>query len=64
MRGQGRQIVNGAFIFGGATALVDILMQWVEHKGKGIDFTLNNYNGMRTWQRTLVRAIEVIQKYK
>lgn len=56
MRKQDRQIVNGALIVGGATALIDILMQWMEHKDKGIDFTWDSYNGKRTLKRSLVGA--------
>jgi len=56
MRRQDRQIVNGALIVGGAAALIDILMQWMEHKDKGIDFTQDSYNGMRTFKRSLVGA--------
>lgn len=56
MRRQDRHIVNGALIVGSATALIDILLQWMEHKDKGIDFTWNSYNGMRTLKRSLVGA--------
>ncbi len=56
MRRQDRNIVNGALIVGGATALVDILLQWIEHKDKGADFTWESYNGMRTLKRSLVGA--------
>jgi hypothetical protein len=56
MRRQDRNIVNGALIVGGATALVDILLQWIEHKDKGVDFTWESYNGMRTLKRSLVGA--------
>lgn len=54
MRRQGRHIVNGALIVGGATALVDILLQWMEHRDKGVEFTWDSYNGMRTLKRSLV----------
>lgn len=56
MRRQDRNIVNGALIVGGATALVDILLQWIEHKHKGVEFTWDSYNGMRTLKRSLVGA--------
>jgi len=56
MRRQDRQILNGALIVGGATALIDILMQWMEHRDKGIDFTWDSYKGMRTFKRSLVGA--------
>lgn len=46
MRRQDRYILNGALIVGGATVLLDILMQWLEHRDKGIDFTWESYNGM------------------
>lgn len=54
MRRQDRNIVNGALIIGGATALVDILLQWMEHKDRGVDFTWDSYSGMRTLERSLV----------
>jgi hypothetical protein len=56
MRRQDRYILNGALIVGGATVLLDILMQWLEHRDKGIDFTWESYNGMRTFKRSLVGA--------
>jgi len=56
MRRQDRQILNGALIAGGAMALIDILMQWMVHKDKRIDFTWDSYNGMRTFKRSLVGA--------
>jgi len=56
MRRKDRQIVYGVLIVGSATALVDIFMQWLEHKNKGVDFTWNSYNGMRTFKRSLVGA--------
>ena len=56
MRRQDRQIVNGALIFGSATALVDVLMQWSEHKNKGVEFTWESYNGLRTVKRSLIGA--------
>lgn len=56
MKRQDRHIVNGALIVGGATALIDILLQWMEYKDKGIDFTWDSYNGMRTLKRSLVGA--------
>jgi hypothetical protein len=51
MRRQNSHIVNGALIVGGATALVDISLQWIEHKGKGVDFSWENYNRMRILKR-------------
>lgn len=48
MRRKDRHMVNGALIVGGATALIDILFQWLEHKDKGIEFNWENYNGWRT----------------
>ena len=56
MRRQGRNILNSALIVGGATALVDVLMQWSEHKNKGVDFTWESYNGLRTVRRSLIGA--------
>lgn len=56
MRRQDRHIVNGALIVGGATALIDILLQWMEHRDKGVEFTWDSYNGMRTLKRSLVGA--------
>jgi len=56
MRRQDRYITNGALIVGGATALIDILLQWMEHKDKGIEFTWDSYNGMRTVKRSLIGA--------
>jgi hypothetical protein len=56
MRRQERNILNGALIFAGATALVDFLMQWSEHKNKGVDFTWKSYNGLRTVKRSLIGA--------
>lgn len=51
---QASQIVNSALIVGGATELEDILMQWLEHNDKEIDFTWGSYKGMRTFKRSLV----------
>lgn len=56
MRRQDKQIVNGALIVGGATALIDIFLQWLENKEKGVDFTWDSYNGMRTFKRSIVGA--------
>jgi hypothetical protein len=56
MRRQDRQIVSGALIIGSATALLDIFLQWMEHKDKGIDFACDSYNGIRTFKRSLVGA--------
>lgn len=56
MRRQDRQIINSALVIGGATALIDVLLQWMEHKDKGIDFTWDSYNGMRTFKRALIGA--------
>lgn len=57
MRRQDRQILKGALIVGGATALIDILLQWMEHNDKGDDFTWDSYNSMRTFKRSLVGAV-------
>lgn len=57
MRRQDRNIVNGALIVGGATALVDILLQWMEHRDKGVEFNWDSYNGKRTLKRSLVGAV-------
>jgi hypothetical protein len=56
MRKQDKYIINGALIVGGVTALIDILLQWLEHKEKGIEFTWDSYNGMRTVKRSLIGA--------
>ncbi len=56
MRRQDRNIINGALIVAGSTALVDILLQWIEHKDKGVDFTWESYNGMRTLKRSFLGA--------
>ena len=56
MRRKDSYIVNGAIIIGTATALIDIFLQWLEHKDKGIDFTWENYNGKRTIKRSLIGA--------
>ena len=56
MRRQDRHIVNGTLIVGGATALIDILLQRLEHKDNEIDFTWDSYNGMRTVKRSLIGA--------
>lgn len=56
MRRQEKYIFNGALIFGGATALIDILMQWLELKDKGIDFTWESYSGKRTVKRSMIGA--------
>ena len=56
MRRRDRHIVNGSLMVGGATALIDILLQLLEYKDKGIDFTWKNYNGMRTVKRSLIGA--------
>ena len=56
MRRQDRYILNGALIAGGTMILADIFMQWIEHKDKGVDFTWESYNGMRTLKRTLISA--------
>ncbi len=56
MRRQDRNIVNGALIVGGAIALVDMLLQRIEHRDKGVEFTWDSYNGMRTLKRCLVGA--------
>lgn len=56
MRRQERNIVSGALIVCGKTALVDVLLQWIEHKHKGVDFTWDSYNGIRTLKRSFVGA--------
>jgi hypothetical protein len=56
MRRKNRYIVNGALIFGSATALGDIFLQWLECRNKGIEFTWENYNGMRTIKSSLIGA--------
>jgi hypothetical protein len=56
MRRQDRHIVNAALIVGCGTALIDIFLQWMEHKDKCVDFTWDSYNGMRTFKRSLVGA--------
>ena len=56
MRRQDKYILKGALILGSATALIDIFMQWLEHKDKGIDFTWESYNGKRTVKRSLIGA--------
>jgi hypothetical protein len=56
MRRQDRQIVNGALIVGGATALIDILLQRMGYKDKGVDFTWNSYKGMRTIKHSHIGA--------
>ena len=54
MRRQDKYILNGALIVGGVTALIDILMQWLEHKDKEINFTWESYNGKRTVKKSLI----------
>lgn len=56
MRRKDRYIVNGALILGSATALGDVFLQWLECRNQGIEFTWENYNGMRTIQRSLIGA--------
>lgn len=48
MRRKERYLLNGALIGGGATALLDIFLQMLEHKDKGIDFKWGSYDGWRT----------------
>lgn len=54
MRRRNKYILNGALVAGGTTALLDILLQWLEHKQNGIEFTWKRYDGMRTVKRSLV----------
>lgn len=56
MRRKERHILNGALIVGGATAIVDVLMQWKENSDNGVRLTWDNFNGVRTLKRTLVGA--------
>lgn len=48
MRRKEKYIVKGAIIGAGLTALLDILMQWMEHSDRGEKFTWDSYDGMRT----------------
>jgi hypothetical protein len=57
MRRKEKHIVNGAIIGFGLVGLVDIILQWYEHKDRGEDFTWDNYNGLRTIKRGLVGAV-------
>jgi len=57
MRRKERHIANGAIIGFGFVGLIDIILQWVEHKDSGKDFTWESYNGLRTVKRGLVGAV-------
>ena len=48
MRKKERYIAQGAIIGFGVTALIDILMQWLEHNDRGDKFTWESYDGNRT----------------
>ena len=54
MRRQDRYIVNGILWGAGLTALGDILIQWIEHRNRGEDFTWDNYNGLRTLRNAAI----------
>lgn len=56
MRRKEKYILNGALIFGGATAIIDIFSQWMEHRNAGLEFTWDSYNGRRTLKRSLTVA--------
>ncbi|HRH02381.1 MAG TPA: nucleotidyltransferase [Bacteroidia bacterium] len=48
--------INGALIGGVGTAIVDILLQWMEHKESGTPFNWESFNGKRTLKRSLIGA--------
>lgn len=48
--------INGALVGGVGTAIVDIFMQWLEHKKKGVPFNWESFDGKRTLKNSLTGA--------
>jgi hypothetical protein len=57
MRRRDKNIIGGALILGGISAFIDVILQWVEYNEKGIDFTWDNYNGLRTIKNATAGSI-------
>lgn len=53
MRRKEKYIINGALLGIGITSLIDILLQWNEHKNRGENFTWKSYDGSRTIKNSL-----------
>lgn len=54
MRKKQRHIVQGALIGFSIGALIDLLLQWLEHSDRGEKFTLDSFDGTRTLKNGMI----------
>lgn len=54
MRKKQRNITQGALIGFGIGALIDVLMQWLEHSNDGKKFTWDDFDGARTLKNGMI----------
>ncbi|HRY34032.1 MAG TPA: hypothetical protein P5531_13780 [Bacteroidales bacterium] len=70
MRRQSRYIINWALVVGGSVAILDVIIQWLEHQNSGKKFNWENYNGWRTVKNAAVGSMigagigSIIYEYK
>lgn len=57
MRKKDKYVTQGALIGFGVVALLDIFMQWIEHRDRGERLTWDNYSGSRTLKNGIGGAV-------
>jgi len=57
MRRKDKHIIKGAAIGFAATSVVDVIIQWIEHRNQNIPFTWESYDGKRTLKRSAIGGL-------